>query len=101
MPKAKCAKPAWPTQPVVSVDSNDDDADASTNQSLHKPVKSSNIYKNWEPRVPDLCRRYQVLMLVRDGFPCEKEKNYQELNYRLVLQTAKDTIDAANLKIQG
>jgi hypothetical protein len=97
-PKAKRAKPARPTQQVVSVDSDDDDADASTNQSRHKPVKSSDIYKNWEARVPDLRRRYQVLMLVRDGFPCKTAKNYQELNYRLVLQAAKDTMDTTSFK---
>ncbi len=62
-------KRSKPKQPVVTVDSDSDDDDAHTNQSRHKSVKSSDLYKNWEVRVPGLRRRYQVLMLVRDGFP--------------------------------
>jgi hypothetical protein len=91
-------KRSKPKQPVVTVDSDSYDDDAHTNQSRHKSVKSSDLYKNWEVRVPDLRRRYQVLMLVRDGFPCKVGKNCQELNYRLVLQAAKDTMDAAMFK---
>lgn len=85
-------------QPVVTVDTDSDDDDAHKNQSRHKSVKSSDLYKNWEMRVPELRRRYQVLMLVRDGFPCKVGKIYQELNYKLVLQAAKDTMDAAMFK---
>ncbi len=87
-----------PNQPVVTVDTDSDDDDAHRNHSRHKSVKSSDLYKNWEMRVPDLRRRYQVLMLVRDGFPCKVGKNYQEINYKLVLQAAKDTMDPAMFK---
>ena len=37
-------------------------------------------------------------MLVRDGFPCKTSKNHQELNYRLVLQAARDIMDVATYK---
>ena len=37
-------------------------------------------------------------MLVRDGFPCKTSKNHQELNYRLVLQAARDIMDVVTYK---
>ncbi len=91
-------KRSKPKQPVVTVDTDSDDDDAHKNHSRHKSVKSSDLYKNWEMRVPELRRRYQVLTLVRDGFPCKVGKNCQELNYRLELQAAKDTMDPAMFK---
>ena len=86
------------TKPQVVVLDPDSEVEEQPNQSRHKSVKSSDIYKRWEQRVPDLRQRFQLLILVRDGFPCKTSKNHQELNYRLVLQAARDTMDAANYK---
>ena len=86
------------TKPQVVVLDPDSEVEEQPNQSRHKSVKSSDIYKRWEQRVPDLRQRFQLLILVRDGFPCKTSKNHQELNYKLVLQAARDTMDAANYK---
>ena len=86
------------TKPQVVTVDTDSEVEEKPNQSRHKSVKSSDIYKSWEQRVPDLRQRFQLLILVRDGFPCKTSKNHQELNYKLVLQAARDTMDAANYK---
>ena len=85
------------TKPQVVVLDPDSEVEEPT-QSRHKSVKSSDLYKKWDQRVPDIRQRCHLLMLVRDGFPCKTSKNHQELNYRLVLQAARDTMDAANYK---
>ena len=85
------------TKPQVVVLDPDSEVEEPT-QSRHKSVKSSDLYKKWDLRVADIRQRCHLLMLVRDGFPCKTSKNQQELNYRLVLQAARDIMDVATYK---
>ena len=85
------------TKPQVVVLDPDSEVEEPT-QSRHKSVKSSDLYKKWDQRVPDIRQRCHLLMLVRDGFPCKTSKNHQELNYRLVLQAARDIMDVVTYK---
>ena len=86
------------TKPQVVMVDTDSEVEEQPNQSRHKSVKSSDLYKKWDLRVADIRQRCHLLMLVVDGFPCKTSKNHQELNYRLVLQAARDIMDVVTYK---
>ena len=60
------------TKPQVVTVDTDSEVEEKPNQSRHKSVKSSDLYKKWDLRVADIRQRYHLLMLVRDGFPCKR-----------------------------
>ncbi len=70
-PKKRRATVTPKSQPQAVALDSDSDGDANPSLSRHKSVKSSEIYKNWDLKVPELRKRYQIVMLIRDGFPCK------------------------------
>ena len=78
---------------LVSSDSEDDKEQK--DGSRHLSVQVSQIYKDWAGIALDATRRrFQTMMMVRDGYPLKTQTPYKVLNYKLVLRAASAVMSA-------
>ncbi len=89
-PKPRKHATKRPPSPAASYSSND----GSRPHSRHKPVANSAIYKTYEGTVlSDTRRRFQTLIMIRDGFPLKSLYIHRALNFKLSLVAAKDVLE--------
>jgi hypothetical protein len=72
------------------------DSDESDNRpaSRHKPVSKSTIYKTYEGQIlSDVRRRFQTLIISRDGFPLKSLTIHRDINFKLSLIAARDIME--------
>jgi hypothetical protein len=80
-----------PSPQAAAVDSDDPDHRTT---SRHKPVSNSAIYTAYEgPILTDVRRRFQTLIFARDGSPIKTLTIHRHLNYKLVLNAARDVME--------
>ena len=79
------------TEPELISDS-DDAYEARTPTSRHVGVAKSTIYKTFQANMDPIRRRFQSLMLIRDGWPIKAGATNKAVNYKLVLQAAKQAL---------
>ena len=75
-------------QEVIDCDSEDDGEEKSG--SRHMPVSVSEIYNTWNgPLLHSARRRFQTLIMARDGYPLRKDAKHKDMNFKLVLKAAQ------------
>ena len=91
-PPSHAGKTKRPRPKSPEVIDSDDDVCRST--SRHKPVSSSAIVITFDGATfVEVRRRFQTLVFARDGFPLRTNCIYRQLNFKTVLQAAKDVMD--------
>ena len=71
--------------------SSESEEEVAKSTSRHLPVNASQIYKDWNgPLLHSVRRRFQYLMMARDGWPLKSQAGYKQLNFKLVLRAAKE-----------
>jgi hypothetical protein len=76
------------------IDDSDDSDSGGRQASRHKPVSTSAIYKTYEgPILSDVRRRFQTLIVARDGFPLKSLTIHRDINFKLALLAAKDVME--------
>jgi hypothetical protein len=85
-PKRKVSKRAQPEE-----NSSDSGEEVAKTTSRHLPVGASQIYKDWNgPLLHSVRRRFQYLLMARDGWPLKSQAGYKQLNFKLVLRAARE-----------
>ena len=80
---------------VDLVSSDSEDGKEQKDGSRHQSVQVSQIYKDWAGIALDATRRrFQTMMMVRDGYPLKTQTPYKVLNYKLVLRAASAVMSA-------
>jgi hypothetical protein len=73
---------------VIDCDSEDDGEEKSG--SRHMSVSVSEIYNTWNgPLLHSARRRFQTLIMARDGYPLRKDAKHKDMNFKLVLKAAQ------------
>ena len=78
--------------PVVLDSSTDSEHERRASGSRHTSVHKSTIYTTFQGLLDPVRRRTQSLMLIRDGCPLKTEATNKTLNYKLVLQAARQVL---------
>ena len=78
--------------PVVLDSSSDSEPERRASASRHTSVQKSTIYTTFQGRLDPIRRHIQSLMLIRDGCPLKTGSTYKTLNYKLVLQAARQVL---------
>jgi hypothetical protein len=78
--------------PVVLDSSTDSEHERRASGSRHTSVHKSTIYTTFQGLLDPVRRRTQSLMLIRDGCPLKTGATNKTLNYKLVLQAARQVL---------
>ena len=79
---------------VVDVDASGDEGESASN-SRHLSVTVSQIYKDWNGELLDLTRRrFQSLILARDGATLKSQAPANAMTFKLVLKAAQAVMQA-------
>ena len=78
--------------PVVLDSSTDSEHERRASGSRHTSVHKSTIYTTFQGLLDPVRRRTQSLMLIRDGCPPKTGATNKTLNYKLVLQAARQVL---------
>lgn len=71
--------------------SSESQEEVAKSTSRHLPVNASQIYKDWNgPLLQAVRRRFQYLMMARDGWPLKSQAGYKPLNFKLLLRSARE-----------
>ena len=92
----KAAK-ARKRQRSPSPSTSSDSAEHRSGTSRHRPVTNSAIYNTYANEgqiLAEVRKRFQTLVFVRDGSPPKTLTVYRHLNFKAVLQAAKDVMTA-------
>jgi hypothetical protein len=78
--------------PVVLDSSSDSDGERRASASRHTSVHKSTIYTTFQGLLDPVRRSTQSLMLIRNGCLLKTRATYKTLNYKLVLQAARQVL---------
>ncbi len=78
--------------PVVLDSSSDSEPERRASASRHTSFQKSMIYTTFQGLLDPVRRRTQSLMLIRDGCPLKTGSTFKTLNYKLVLQAARQVL---------
>lgn len=85
------SKARQPRNDVDLVSSGSEEEELKNSTSRHQSVLVSQIYKDWNgPLLQATRRRFQTLMMARDGFPLKSQTGHRHLNYKLVIRAARE-----------